>query len=173
MTGGFAMQRLCQFTLILGITMMPHELPAQATSADLVAKSKSVLAQLDGKIPAGELKETVEIVRDRWGVPHIYAKNADDLFFAQGWVVAQDRLFQIDLWRRVGRGETAEILGPEAVEADRFARLMRYRGDMDVEWTSYSPDTKAIATAFTRGINAYINHLGAKLPIEFSVLGYR
>ena len=116
------------------------------------------------------LKAPVEVLRDRWGVAHIYAKNTDDLFFAQGFVAAQDRLFQIDLWRRVALGETAEILGPSGIESDTFARLIRYRGDMDAEWRSYSPDTKQIATAFTNGINAYIKHVGKKLPIEFQVV---
>src|SRR5690606_32746482 len=119
------------------------------------------------------LKEPVEILRDRWGVAHIYARNQDDLFFAQGFVVAQDRLWQIDWWRRVGVGETAEVLGKKGLPGDRIARLVRYRGDMEKEWTSYSPDTKAIATAFTNGINAYIDHIGDRLPIEFQVLGYR
>src|SRR5271166_6303326 len=61
------------------------------------------------------VRDRVEILRDRWGVPHIYAKNSDDLFYAQGWITAKDRLFQIDLWRRTGTGKLAEILGPPAV----------------------------------------------------------
>src|SRR6516162_9574701 len=127
---------------------------ASDSADDLGQKAKAVLAQIEGEISLPGLKESVEVLRDRWGVPHIYAKIADDLFFAQGFVAAQDRLFQLDLWRRIARGETAEIMGPEAIEGDRFARLLRYRGDMDAEWASYSPDTKRIATAFTNGINA-------------------
>lgn len=143
---------------------------AADTPADLLAKSAKVLAQLEGTISVPGLKEDVEVLRDRWGVPHIYAKNPDDLFFAQGFVVAQDRLFQIDLWRRVNIGELAEITGKPGLEGDRFSRLLKYRGDMDAEWTSYSPDTRSIATAFTRGINAYIDHIGDRLPIEFQLL---
>ncbi|MCI0682482.1 MAG: penicillin acylase family protein [Gemmataceae bacterium] len=157
---------------VILLIALPCPAPAQ-TAAELRAKAKAVLAQLDGQIAVAGVKEPVEVKRDRWGVAHIHAQNADDLFFAQGWVAAQDRLFQIDLWRRVGTGETAEIIGPEAIEADRFARLIRFRGDMKAEWTSYGADTQRIATAFTRGINAYIDHLGDKLPIEFQVLGYR
>ena len=118
------------------------------------------------------LKAPVEILRDKWGVPHIYAQNADDLFFAQGWITAKDRLFQIDLWRRVGTGHLAEVLGPSALARDRVARLVRYRGDWDAEWTSYSPDTKAIVTAFVSGINAYIKSLEGKRPAEFAIAGY-
>src|SRR6266496_1273291 len=164
---------LCMLILISVGNMLPSQLSAQNTSDALLTKAKSVLAQLDGKLVLAGLKEPVEVLRDRWGVAHIYAQNADDLFYAQGWVAAQDRLFQIDLWRRVGLGETAEVLGPEALPADRFARLLRFRGDLAAEWASYSPDTKQIATAFTNGINAYIDHVGAKLPIEFQILGYR
>lgn len=145
-----------------------------ATLKSLASRNQpAVLAQRDGELKLPGLKDRVEISRDAWGVAHIYAQNADDLFFAQGFVAAQDRLFQIDIWRRQGMGELAEIMGPSALEADAFARLLRYRGDMDAEWKSYSPDTQAIATAFTRGVNAYIDHCGEKLPLEFQVLGYR
>lgn len=114
----------------------------------------------------------VEILRDRWGVPHIYASSAEDLFFAQGWVTAQDRLFQIDLWRRIGTGQLSEVLGPSALARDRMARLVRFRGNWDEEWQSYGPDSKEIATAFTDGINAYIRSLKGQRPIEFRIAGY-
>ncbi len=145
---------------------------AQERHEALLIRCKEVLSPHSGKLPFRNLREPVEVIRDQWGIPHIYAKNQYDLFFAQGIVVAQDRLFQIDWWRRVGNGETAEVLGASAIEADRFARLLRYRGDMEKEWTSYSPDTKEIATAFTDGINAWIDQLGDKLPIEFQILKY-
>src|SRR5882762_3407665 len=102
---------------------------------------------LVGEKVAG-VREPVEILRDRWGVPHIYAKNTDDLFFAQGWITAKDRLFQIDLWRRTGAGQLAEVLGPHAVARDRIARLVRFRGDWNQEWKSYAPDAKAIVASF-------------------------
>ena len=73
--------------------------------------------------------------------------TAADLFFAQGFVAAQDRLFQMEMWRRAGEGRLSEVLGPSAVERDRFARTFRYRGDMAKEWASYAPDAKAIVTA--------------------------
>lgn len=145
--------------------------PAADSPDDLMKKAKTVLSPLSGDITLPGLKEPVEVLRDRWGVAHIYAKNDDDLFFAQGYVVAQDRLFQIDLWRRMGRGETAELVGKKGLDADRFARLVKYRGDMAAEWNSYAPDTKRIATAFTNGINACIDQLGDKLPVEFQILG--
>ena len=112
------------------------------------------------------------MIRDRWGVPHIYAKNSDDLFFVQGYITARDRLFQLDLWRRIGAGKLAEVLGPEYVSRDRIARLVRYRGDWDEEWRSYSPDAREIATAFTSGINAYIRSLKGRRLREFQIAGF-
>ena len=129
------------------------------------------LGQAEERTLAG-LEKPVEILRDRWGIPHIYAQDARDLFFAQGWMVARDRLFQIDLWRRVNNGYLAEVLGPEALKRDRIARLVRFRGDWNAEWQSYSPDAREIAVAFTRGINAYIDSLDGKLPVEFRAAGY-
>ncbi len=122
------------------------------------------------KVPG--LHAKVEIIRDRWGVPHIYAANTDDLFFAQGWITAKDRLFQIDLWRRAGSGKMAEIAGSSAVGRDRVARLLRYRGDWNAEWASYAPDAKQIVTAFVNGINAYINSLNGRRPLEFQIARY-
>lgn len=118
------------------------------------------------------LERPVEILRDKWGVPHIYAQSSHDLFFAQGYITARDRLFQIDLWRRVGAGQLAEIAGPQAIGRDRIARLVRFRGDWNAEWTAYSPDALDIATAFTAGINAYIQSLNGTRPLEFRLAGY-
>lgn len=157
---------LCGMFLVLARSEEP-------SSADLQKKAKACLAKTDGEIRLAGLREPVEVLRDKWGIAHVYAKNADDLFFAQGFVAAQDRLFQIDWWRRLGAGETAEVLGEEGVEVDRFARLIRYRGDLDAEWASYSSDAKKIATAFTDGINAAIDQMGDDLLIEFQLLSYR
>jgi penicillin amidase len=160
--------------ILLGFPLATAAQPAKIDAPDvLMARSKGALAQVDGELKLVGLEEPVEILRDRWGVPHIYARNTHDLFFAQGFVAAQDRLFQIDMWLRQARGEMAEAFGPEFVEADTFARLMKYRGDMDAEWSSYAPDTREIATAFTAGINAAIDQFGEKPPIEFQILGLK
>ena len=162
-------------TLMLVLFAHGSALTARAaeTPESLLNKASATLARLDGQIEVPGLKAPVEVLRDRWGIPHIYAKNADDLFFAQGFVAAQDRLFQMDLWRRTAVGETAEVVGKPGLETDRFARLLKYRGDLGAEWTSYSPDAKRIATAFTRGINAYIDHIGNRTPVEFQLLALR
>src|SRR5262249_39590103 len=93
---------------------------ALLTLAPLVAAEK---VELHG------LRQPVEILRDKWGVPHIYAQNAEDLFFAQGYIAARDRMFQLDLWRRINTGKLAEVQGPQALARDRIARLVRFRGD--------------------------------------------
>src|SRR5438309_8760478 len=98
------------------------------------------------RVPA--IQQQVEILRDRWGVPHIYASTVHDLFFTQGYITAKDRLFQIDLWRRTGTGKLAEVLGPSAIARDTLARAVSFHGDWNAEWAAYGPDAKAITTAF-------------------------
>ncbi|MFI9028165.1 penicillin acylase family protein [Streptomyces sp. NPDC053560] len=121
------------------------------------------------------LSAPVEILIDRWGVPHLYAGSRADLFLAQGFNAARDRLFQIDLWRRRGLGLLAEVFGPEYAEHDRAARLFLYRGDMAAEWASYGPDAERVTTAFVRGINAFValcRERREHLPPEFRLLDY-
>ena len=121
------------------------------------------------------LRQPVEILIDHWGVPHIYAKNEADLFFAQGFNAARDRLFQIDLWRRRGLGQLSEVFGPAFVEQDKATRLFLYRGYMDKEWAVYGPDAKQIAEHFVAGVNAYIDWLAYHadcFPWEFKELKY-
>jgi penicillin amidase len=122
------------------------------------------------------LAKPAEIVVDRWGIPHIYAATEEDLFFAQGWNAARDRLWQLDLWRRQGEGKLAEAFGPRFVEKDRAARLFLYRGDLDAELRRYHPRARSILTAFVRGINAYVDLTRRQpelLPVEFRLTGAR
>ena len=131
-----------------------------------------LLAPLSGTITIAGVKAPVIIVRDRWGVPHIKAESQSDLFFAQGFVQAQDRLFQMDLWRRSASGRLSEVLGPNFIERDAMTRRVQYRGDLEAEWASYGPDTKAIAAAFVQGINAYIRLMGQRVPEAFRLAGW-
>ncbi len=162
------------YVIIDAVQWLPvRDAPGKGQPEAMLEDAKRVLAKLEGELSLAGLREPVEVLRDRWGIAHVYAGNAHDLFFAQGFVAAQDRLFQLELWRRHAAGEMAELLGPQAVEGDRFARLMKYRGNMEAEWTSYSPDTKEIATAFVQGINVCIDKFGDRPPIEFQLLGIR
>ncbi|MFE1166668.1 penicillin acylase family protein [Nocardiopsis sp. NPDC058789] len=121
------------------------------------------------------LTAPVEVVYDRWGVPHVRAHDADDAFVAQGFTAARDRLFQLDLWRRRGLGLLSEVLGERYLERDRAARLFLYRGDMDTEWAAYGAGVRRTAELFTSGINAYValtEREPALLGPEFAELGF-
>ncbi|MGO1833105.1 MAG: penicillin acylase family protein [Actinomycetaceae bacterium] len=122
------------------------------------------------------LTQPAEILIDTWGIPHIYGSSTYDVFRAQGFNAARDRLWQIDFWRRRGLGRLAEVFGPEHVERDRAARLFLFRGDMHAEWLAYGSDTKRATAAFVDGINAFVRLTGQRpelLPTEFAELGYR
>ena len=164
--------RSCLLVLPIAVVGCQKSSPGASNAGRDAGTLARRLAQTDGTIRVPGLKNDVKVVRDRSGIPHIYAKNSSDLFLAQGVVQAQDRLFQIDLWRRSVQGRLAEILGPDFVERDRLARLMHYRGDMNVEWKSYAPDTERIVEQFVKGINAWVAITRKNLPIEFTYAGY-
>ena len=127
------------------------------TPASLDELARGSLATIEGELAVPGLQEPVEVIRDEWGVPHIYAQNDDDLFFAQGYVMAQDRLWQMEMWRRWREGRLAEVFGPEALDYDRRTRLMQFRGPWDeTEWTSYHPDAHRLFTAHANGVNAFV-----------------
>jgi len=162
--------------LALALLLSPSMWPAHAADEGLAARAQAALSTIHGEIELAGLDQSVEVLRDQWGVAHIYARDAHDLFFAQGFVAAQDRLFQMELWKRSGQGRLAEVLGPEALLRDVNARRLAYRGDLDAEYASYSPDTRQILEAFTAGINAYIARRNAPggpgLPLEFVLAGF-
>lgn len=148
---------------------------AALASVSAHARESAALPAASQVFHAAGLKKPAEILIDQWGVPHIYAANQDDAFFVQGFNAARDRLFQIDLWRRRGLGQLAQVFGPAYVQQDRATRLFLYRGDMQREWQSYGPHAQQVATAFVAGINAYVDYLKAnpeRLPFEFKKLGY-
>lgn len=127
-------------------------------------------------IVAPGLRQPVEILKDRWGISHIYAKTEADLFFAQGYNIARDRLFQLELWRRQATGTVAEVLGPKELQRDIGNRLFQYRGDLMQELSWYHPHGAAIVEAFVAGINAYIAETQknpALLTPEFRMLGLK
>jgi penicillin amidase len=119
------------------------------------------------------LQQPVEIVRDQWGINHIYAANEHDLFFAQGYAAAKDRLFQFEIWRRQATGTVAEILGERELKRDIGTRLFKYRGDLTKEMNYYHERGADIITAYSEGVNAYIDEILQRpdaLPIEFKML---
>jgi penicillin amidase len=114
-----------------------------------------------------------EIHRDGWGVPHIRAERDADLFFAFGYAMARDRLFQLDWLRRKASGRLAEVLGPDGLEPDTVARTVGLRGIAEAEWARTAAETRTLLEAFSAGVSAVIDESGEQLPIEFDLLDYR
>ena len=142
----------------------------------LEALAKTSLSAIEGTVIVRGVKAPVEVVRDRWGVPHIYAQSTGDLYFAQGYVMAQDRLWQMEMWRRSGEGRLAEVLGPSAVARDRQARLLKYRGPAgSEELTLYHRDAPLIMASYVAGVNAFIQEAerAGRLPVEFVLTGIK
>lgn len=122
------------------------------------------------------LRAPVEIVRDRWGVNHIYAQAEYDLFFAQGYAAARDRLFQFEVWRARATGTVAEMLGSSELDRDIGVRLFKFRGDMIREMNHYHDRGSVVVPAYVDGVNAWIARTEADpslLPVEFELLGIR
>jgi penicillin G amidase len=127
--------------------------------------------EVDGRLAVPGLSAPVEIVRVEPGVPHIYARNAHDLFFAQGYVHAQDRLWQMELNRNLGAGRLAELFGEGALEIDKVMRVLGLSRAAALDWRTLSPATRALLTAYADGVNAYVSAHRGRLPIEFTILG--
>lgn len=128
--------------------------------------------QVDGEIQLEGLDGTVDVYRDLMGIPHIYATTSHDLFFAQGYVHAQDRFWQMDFYRHVGEGRVAELFGASQVESDIFLATLGWRKTSLEEYDALSPESKAILAAYTEGVNAYIKGKSSEeLSLEYAVLG--
>lgn len=130
-------------------------------------------SQTKTELTLSGLQQPVEVLRDEFGVNHIYAQNEHDLFFAQGYCAAKDRLFQFEMWRRQATGTMAELLGAKEILRDRGARLFKFRGDLKKEFNHYHPHGVQIITAFTEGVNTYIKETEANpdlLTLEFKLL---
>lgn len=133
-------------------------------------KASTETLQIEG------LKAPVEIIVDHWGIPHIYAQNEADLFFAQGFNAARDRLFQFEIWRRQSTGTVAEILGERELKRDIGTRLFQFRGDIKAEMNHYHNHVELIITSYVAGVNKYIELTQKNpklLPLEFGLLGIK
>ncbi len=130
------------------------------------------LSKIEGTIKISGLSKSVEIIRDRWGIPHIFAQNEADLFFAQGFVHAQDRLWQMELNRRTARGQLAELFGDIALDTDRATRTFGFNRLGQVDWKNMQDEARQAVMAYTAGVNAYLDMPSAPMPVEFSLLGH-
>ena len=135
--------------------------------------SNCVFSQETTQVTLDGLDKPVEILKDHWGISHIYAETEHDLFFAQGYSAARDRLFQFEIWRAQATGTVAEILGSRAVDRDHGTRLFKFRGPMQEEMNHYHPRGVDIITSFVHGVNAYIDEAlqdPDSLPLPFKLL---
>jgi penicillin amidase len=134
---------------------------------------RSALPQIDGSLQVKGLSAAVKVTRDGHGVPAIEATTLEDLFLAQGYVTAQDRLWQMDIMRRFAAGELSEILGEDTLKIDREQRILGLRAAARKGLQTASPRDRAYFEAYARGVNALIESRASNLPIEFRILGYR
>ncbi len=161
------------FPRILIATVVAVALILLGATGYLYFVARSALPQMDGSLAVRGLSAPVTVTRDPRGVPAIDAKSLDDLFFAQGYVTAQDRLWQMDVMRRFAGGEIAEIIGPALLEHDREQRILGLRAvARKAVQTLPSPD-RSYFEAYTRGVNAFIETHRDRLPIEFRLMGYK
>ncbi len=137
----------------------------------LYSAARASLPQLNGSVSTA-VSAPVTVIRDQQGVPHITAQNMDDLVFAQGYVTAQDRLWQMDMTRRYIAGELAEVLGPEYVKNDRYQRTLGMRRVAQRAAASVNATDRKLLDAYARGVNTFIESHRRSLPVEFRVLGY-
>lgn len=128
------------------------------------------LPETEGSLRLPGLHGAVEIIRDRWGVPHIYAQDENDLFFAQGYVHAQDRLWQMEMQRRLGSGRLSEILGEPTVAVDRFVRTVGLNRAAEEEVRSLPAETRRALEAYAAGVNTYIRQRPGQWSLEFTLL---
>ena len=135
--------------------------------------TQAALPQLDGTLAVHGLSADVRVTRDGHGVPAIEAATLEDLFEAQGYVTAQDRLWQMDVMRRFGSGELSEILGDDTLKIDREQRILGLRAAARKSLQLASPRDRSYFEAYARGVNAFIESHSSKLPIEFLILKYR
>jgi penicillin G amidase len=131
------------------------------------------LPKLDGELKLEGLHGPVQIFRDAWGIPHIYAADEHDLFMAQGFVQAQDRLWQMEINRRLAAGRLSEIMGKQTLEMDRFMRTLGVMRAAKKELATYRGTSIEILEAFSQGVNAFLKIREGRLPLEFRILRFR
>ena len=136
----------------------------------------ALVLSCSNSIELGGILDKVEVLRDNYGINHIYANNQNDVFFMQGYLAAKDRLFQFEIWRRQATGSVSEIFGEDELERDIGTRLFKFRGDIKEELNHYHEDGFEIVSSFVSGVNKYIEEVNINpdlLPIEFEILGIK
>ncbi|AXF57959.1 penicillin acylase family protein [Salicibibacter kimchii] len=165
------MSRFWKITLaiLLGIILL-----VSAAAVWAYFQLTSGLPQVEGESEVSGLESEVDVYRDENGVPHIEAENDRDLYYAQGFVTAQDRMVQMDLSRRQASGTLSEVIGEDALDADRYFRTFGLRRAAEASMSAYSDEAFEVAEAYAEGVNDYISHMISEneMPVEFRLLGY-
>jgi len=162
------LRRALRVLMWLGAVLIVVVVVLLAVGAWMIRRS---WPQVSGTISAQSLQAPVEVIRDKWGVTHIYAQNSHDLFFAQGFVQGQDRMWQLEFSRRVGSGRLSEFLGPDTVGIDRFTRVLGMRRAAQRDWERMNGEDRAALEAYAEGLNTYLNQNRNNLTVEFRILG--
>lgn len=157
---------------LLLVLLMVVLLVGLAGGAGGVYLVRRAFPQISGTIGVPGLGDPVEVIRDRWGIPHLFAPSARALFFAQGFVHAQDRLWQMELNRRAASGRLAEIFGEAALPTDRFLRTIGLRRAAEAHLGGLSPQAKQNLEAYAAGVNAFLAQARGRLPLEFAILRF-
>ena len=165
---GNNMKRVRKWVLRIGLGLLVLLLILGATAFYLVRRG---WPDINGTFQAPGLQASVQIVRDKWGVPHIYAENDHDLFFAQGYAHAQDRLWQMEMDRNAAKGTLAGLVGKGAVDTDKFIRTIGLWRSAEQDWALLDADTRASLEDYAAGVNAYIDSHRDRLPVEFVMVG--
>ena len=160
---------ILRIVFIIGLVLL---LAILGVAGWLYSIARSPLPKLDGSIAVPGLSAKVRVVRDGHGIPTIEAASIDDLLFAQGYVTAQDRLWQMDAMRRAAAGELAEILGPDLLKVDREQRILGLRAGAEQTEKAMSPRDRTYLESYARGVNAFIESHRDRLSLEFRVLKY-
>jgi penicillin amidase len=160
-------RKLKRVLLYLGIGILGISVLASCVLVYFVNKAQP---RYNGNVSIKGLENSVEILRDKYGIPHIYASNEHDLFMAQGYVHAQDRLWQMEMYRRMGSGRLSEVLGESTLSVDKMFRIFGIRRIAEESEDKLDKDTLEILKAYAQGVNAFINE--GNLPLEFVLLGY-
>jgi len=158
--------------ILLALIVLTVVLAAGA-AAWLYHRAQASLPQLDGAVRVAGLAGRVEVLRDAYGVPHLRSSSQDDLLFAQGYVTAQDRLWQMDLSRRLAHGELSEIFGERTLKFDIESRTLGFPQACERAFGELDADSRRMLAAYARGVNAFISDHQDRLPIEFLLLRYR